>query len=501
MTSGLEAGSLLTSSIRLVRPLGAGAMGSVWVADHLTLATQVVVKFIGNDAASNPDLVARFTREAAAAAQVKSPHVVQMLDHGVTPHNVPYIVMELLEGCELGKYMTERGILSPEEVCAIIAQISKALRRAHERRIVHRDIKPQNIFMCDVGGGELFIKVLDFGIAKKLEGDVTESGTRTGAMIGTPYYMSPEQLVGAKDIDFRSDLWSLAVVAFQALTGRVPFHAENMASLVIAIHAGTIPAPSQMNPALSPAIDAWFARACMRDPNARFQSAQEMADALQVAVQTRASAPNVPLSFGGPPRLGAPSSVPNTPASLGGPPAPMQSGSNPSVQAGSMPRASASLAGFGATTGGTGAGQAQRQNNQKLLAIVAGVFTVVVIGCLLTVNWYWKRHLTAQATATKTTAPAVRPETAPTDAPAQPPPEVPAASPAAPDLPPSAATVAAAPLARPASPAPQPVPLPAPSTRASANVLPAPSLPASSTAAKPRPSATPTKKTNDFDRQ
>jgi serine/threonine-protein kinase len=262
-------------------------MGSVWLADHLALHTQVVVKFMSTELSKNADAVARFAREASAAAQVKSPHVVQMLDHGVTPDNLPYIVMELLEGRELSKYMEERRVLPPEEVAAIVTQMSKALRRAHERRIVHRDIKPDNIFMCDVGGGDLFIKLLDFGIAKSGDGQSLTggSGTRTGAMIGTPYYMSPEQLVGAKEIDHRSDLWSLAVVAFQALTGSLPFMAETIAGLAVAIHGGAPPLPSKYNPALNPGIDAWFLRACARDPAARFPSATEMASALESAVR------------------------------------------------------------------------------------------------------------------------------------------------------------------------------------------------------------------------
>jgi serine/threonine protein kinase len=199
---------MVTSNVRLLRPLGEGGMGAVWLAEHLSLRTNVVVKFMAEDLAKSTEAKARFSREAAAASQVKSPHVVQMLDHGVLDDGAPYIVMELLEGRDLEQQLKASGHLEPREVVAIVAQLARALGRAHERAIVHRDIKPSNVFLCDAGGGELFVKLLDFGIAKGQEIGIAGSTTRTGSFIGSPYYMSPEQVVGAKDIDFRSDLWS-----------------------------------------------------------------------------------------------------------------------------------------------------------------------------------------------------------------------------------------------------------------------------------------------------
>src|SRR3974390_1637257 len=137
-------------------------MGAVWVADHLSLRTQVVVKFMSEDLANKPEATARFSREAAAASQVKSPHVVQTFDHGVTADGVPYIVMELLEGHDLDHHLRSSGKLSPAEVVAVVGQLARALTKAHERGIVHRDIKPSNVFLCDAGGGEVFVKLLDF---------------------------------------------------------------------------------------------------------------------------------------------------------------------------------------------------------------------------------------------------------------------------------------------------------------------------------------------------
>lgn len=275
---------MVTPSVKLVRPLGEGGMGAVWVAEHLSLRTQVVVKFIASALKNDKEATARFSREAAAAAQVKSPHVVQTFDHGFTADGTPYIVMELLEGRDLGALLDVEGRCAPELVVAIVAQLCRALDRAHERGIVHRDIKPGNIFLCDGGDGEIFVKLLDFGIAKGVDVPKIDSGTKTGAMIGSPLYMSPEQILGSKNVDHRSDLWSVGVVAYEALTGQRPFDAETMGGLAIQIHSEPLPSPSAMNPGLSPAVDAWFHRACSRAPGDRYGSAREMAAALAAAV-------------------------------------------------------------------------------------------------------------------------------------------------------------------------------------------------------------------------
>lgn len=299
------AGMMVTPSVRLVRPLGEGGMGAVWVADHLALRTQVVVKFIASSLKDSKEATERFSREAAAAAQVKSPHVVQTFDHGVSPDGVPYIVMELLEGRDLGDFLDAEGRCPPELALEIVTQLARALDRAHERGIVHRDIKPGNIFLCDGGRGEVFVKLLDFGIAKGVEVPRIDSTTKTGSMIGSPFYMSPEQILGAKDLDHRSDLWSVGVVAYEALTGKKPFDAETMGGLAIRIHSEPLPVPSSVEPSLPPAVDAWFQRACARQVGARFSNAKELADALAVALGRSAQRstdlpPSSPRSNGSP---------------------------------------------------------------------------------------------------------------------------------------------------------------------------------------------------------
>lgn len=234
--------------------------------------------------AESEEALARFSREAAAASQVKSPHVVQMIDFGIATNGMPYIAMELLEGRDLSQILARYGTLDPEGVSKIVTQVARALMRAHEKGIVHRDLKPENIFLIDAGGGEIFAKVLDFGIAKSATIDNVRT-TGTGMMIGTPLYMSPEQVLGSKTIDYRSDLWSLGVVAFEVLSGGPPFSGETVGAISVAICHAPIPKPSDRNPAIGHAVDAWFLRACAREANDRFASAKEMADALSVAVQ------------------------------------------------------------------------------------------------------------------------------------------------------------------------------------------------------------------------
>jgi serine/threonine-protein kinase len=264
-------------------------MGSVWIAEHSGLRTRVVVKFISEALASDPEIAARFSREAAAASLVKSPHVVHMIDYGVLPTGA-FIAMELLEGHDLRRRLELDGILPPRQAATLISQVAKALARAHERGVVHRDIKPDNIFLSDGGGGEAFIKVLDFGVAK-IDDPKDLSHTRTGDAVGTPFYMSPEQVVGSKAIDHRTDLWSLGVVAIEAMTAKHPFDGETAGALALAICNKPLPVPSAIDASLPMSLDAWFARACGREPAERFGSAKELADAFETAVGGREAIP------------------------------------------------------------------------------------------------------------------------------------------------------------------------------------------------------------------
>jgi serine/threonine-protein kinase len=288
----IEPGRVLSGRYRLIRPLGQGSQASVWVAEHLALTTQVAVKLIDPDLAKREDARERFRREATAAAQLRSAHVVQMLDHGIDGVQ-PFIVMELLDGEDLFERLDKRGRITLRETSKIVTQVARALSRAHAAGIVHRDLKPENVFLV-TNEDEEVVKVFDFGVAKVTDPTkAVMSRTSVGQLIGTPHYMSPEQVKGTGEVDFRADLWALGVITYQCVTGHLPFDSEGVGDLLIKITIGDIPVPSKLLPGLPPAFDAWFSRACHRDPLMRFESARELAESLARAVRGAHDAPGV----------------------------------------------------------------------------------------------------------------------------------------------------------------------------------------------------------------
>jgi serine/threonine-protein kinase len=286
----------IAERFKLVRLLGQGGMGSVWLADHLALEIPCAIKFIDRDQ-NSPEARRRFEREAKAAAQLRGQHVVQVLDHGIW-ENVPYIAMEYLEGEDLAARLDRLVRLPHAQTVRIISQVAKGLGRAHAAGIVHRDLKPENIFLTRDGDDEV-VKVLDFGIAKQSQTSLSEGGTKTGSLMGTPFYMSPEQARGVKGIDHRSDLFSLAIIVYQCVTGKLPFYSEGLGDVLGKIMYDDIPVPSQNGLQVPPAFDAWWQRASARAVEARFQSAKELADTLALALGISNSI-DIPLL---PPRL------------------------------------------------------------------------------------------------------------------------------------------------------------------------------------------------------
>jgi len=277
-------GRIVADKFALLHELGRGGMGSVWVAEHLVLRSKVAIKLIDASLVDSAEWRARFTREARAAAALRSSHVVQILDHGIDK-GIPYIVMELLEGENLATRLARQGRLSPGDLWSVMQQLGKAMTRAHEAGIVHRDLKPDNIFLVDEGA-DFLVKVLDFGVAKALRpGDPAGAGFRTevGAFLGTPQYTSPEQTRGGT-IDARSDLWALGVLAVECLTGRKPFEGTSIAELIRKICSDPIVAPSTLGP-VPAGFDAWFFRAVERDLTLRFQTARELVDSLREVLE------------------------------------------------------------------------------------------------------------------------------------------------------------------------------------------------------------------------
>jgi serine/threonine protein kinase len=301
----MSTGRVIASKYCLLYELGRGGMGSVWVAEHLTLRSKIAVKLIDSSLATSADAVRRFEREARAAATLRSPHVVQVLDFGVDMGS-PYIAMELLEGESLGARLAREGRIPARDVSVLMHQLGRAVGRAHGEGFVHRDLKPDNIFLVSEDN-EFFVKVLDFGIAKALRPTPTlnERGlTVSGALLGTPHHMSPEQAEG-RTVDARSDLWSMGVIAFECLTGMLPFRGDTLPALLRAICFDPIAVPSAV--ATVPAgFDAWFARAVARNLDERFQTVGELCDTLESLLArtdepideiTQRHVPTGPLAF------------------------------------------------------------------------------------------------------------------------------------------------------------------------------------------------------------
>jgi serine/threonine-protein kinase len=278
-------GHLVDGKYQVLRLIGQGGMGAVYEGIHTGTGRRVAIKLISATLENNVDMVRRFHREARAAGAIDTQHIVQVLDTGIDGMlGYPFMVMEFLTGQDLSQLIRKIGPLPPDLALRTVAQACFGLERAHQAGVVHRDIKPANLFLARREAGEVIVKVLDFGIAKmKVEETATavHGLTKTGAMLGSPSYMSPEQAKGLKTIDHRSDIWSMGAVLYEALTGRTPHHQiETLGQLIIAICAEP-PRPVQdFAPWVPPEVAAIAHGALVLDPESRFQSAAAMLSAM-----------------------------------------------------------------------------------------------------------------------------------------------------------------------------------------------------------------------------
>jgi serine/threonine protein kinase len=273
--------------------VGSGGMGTVWLGQHVGLGTRVAIKFIRPLCAERAAARRRFEIEARAAASVDSKHAVKVYDYGVTDAGLPYIVMEYLEGESLSEALIRRGPFPTDESAKVIRQAARALVKAHAANIVHRDLKPDNIFLAtnverdpgDVDGLPYVVKLVDFGIAKMLDVELVGSKglkgpTQDGSVIGTPNFMSPEQLTVGGTPNPLTDIWSLGACTYAAFTARIPFEGEVLGDIVLKVCVEPLPLVTKWNPDAPEGLNAWFHRACHREPAKRFQTVEEMSESL-----------------------------------------------------------------------------------------------------------------------------------------------------------------------------------------------------------------------------
>ena len=290
----LPDGTKLDDKYLVVRHIKTGGMGAVYEVEHTGLGKRLAAKLLLPELIQRAELLERFRREARAASATGHENIVEVTDLGETRAQVPFLIMELLNGRTLGEEL-RNGRLPPERAVHITRQMLSALKAAHGRGIVHRDLKPENIFLIQRANDPDFVKVLDFGIAKNLSGELADELTRVGQVIGTPTYMAPEQARGA-EIDARADLYAVGAILYRMVTGQRPFTAPNFNSLLFAIAQGNATPPRKLVPEVTPALEAAIQRAMAVDPRARFQSAEEMDEALSEDDRTDQKLP-APINF------------------------------------------------------------------------------------------------------------------------------------------------------------------------------------------------------------
>src|SRR5690606_13895579 len=282
-------GTTIADRYKILRQIGEGGMGIVYEAEHVLIEKRVALKILRDDFSRRPDVVSRFRQEAKSASRIGHENIVDVIDFGDTTTGQNYFVMEMLEGHDLATVLEREQRISLERTLHILMQCGRALAAAHAKGIVHRDMKPENIFLVRRGDDTDFVKLVDFGIAKMSDietaGEPGRKLTKTGMIFGTPEYMSPEQAAG-KALDHRVDVYALGVIAFECLVGRVPFVGDSFMGILTQHMFDEMPSIHDVNPSVvcPPALEAVMTRAVMKDPADRYQTTEEMADDLVSAL-------------------------------------------------------------------------------------------------------------------------------------------------------------------------------------------------------------------------
>jgi serine/threonine-protein kinase len=466
--AGVREGDVLAGKYRVERVLGVGGMGVVVAAHHVQLDNKVALKFLLPAVLGHRDAVERFAREARAAVKITNEHVARVTDVGTLDNGAPYMVMEFLEGGDLADWLRQRGPLPVEQAIDFVLQACIAMADAHGLGIVHRDLKPANLFCVRRSDGQLLIKVLDFGISKMnaLDGsNPVGSVTQTSAIMGSPLYMSPEQMQSPKSVDAKTDIWAMGVVLYELLTGRTPFDGETIAE--VAVKAATQPPLSiqSLRPDVSFELEAAIFKCLAKDKAHRPANVAELAVSLLPFAPYRARASvdrisGIVTSSGG---SVSTMEVPSPPASL---------------------RTSAihgTISPVGHTAPGRTAGTRVPGGSRAVLAVFAGVFGLLAVVSFVALRAA-RGHVAREAPPAAVSLPAVEPPPAPTVVAlvASPPatPSVASAAPAAPSAsappPPSPPPASSPARARPAVPAAPPREKPAPAPAAPSTPPPGP---------------------------
>ncbi len=368
----MQVGQII-GNYKITAKLGEGGMGVVYLAEHPVIGRKVAMKAIHPELSRNPEVVSRFMTEAKSVNQIGNDHIVDISDFGTTTEGEFYFIMEFLQGESLADRLKHQHLLAPPLALQIAAQVADALAASHAHGIIHRDLKPENIFLINRGGIPDFVKVLDFGLAKLTQGEEKVSHkTRTGSVMGTPYYMAPEQCEGKANIDHRADLYSLGIILFEMLTGKVPFGGEGYGEIIVKHMTMPPPSPRAINPMVTAAQEAVVARALTKNRDDRFPSMTEFREAILDPERYAKNAPALPVRAPGSAYADTQGA---TPGQMGddGASGQIVFGANPALGARSSPMPSTFRENAGELLGG----EAQLPRSRK--GLIAGTLGAVIV--------------------------------------------------------------------------------------------------------------------------